>query len=223
MVTVTLPAGSVSRTTVYVSKSPSSKSREVSEIVTPTVSSSVTLTATLPAVRPSYLVSAVEETVWVMLTTSSSTASSSCPAVTRTVCAVSQLPVVKVSVALSRVRSVPADAADGHRHVARGLGVQDHRVGVEVPSSSMSREVSEIVTPTVSSSAMVTIVWAVPPSLTPAGRVLPKFNFTDSPSSSTSSWVAANVKLVDVAPALMVISGARWSSRRRTRHPARSP
>ena len=42
-----------------------------------------------------------------IVTSSSSAASSSCPAVTVTVCAVFQLPVVKESVVLSRVRSVP--------------------------------------------------------------------------------------------------------------------
>ena len=71
--------------------------------------------------------------------------------------------------------------------------------------SSISSEVSDKVTPTVSSSAMVTIAWTVPPSLTPVGKGLPKLSFTDSPSSSMSSWVAANVKLFAVSPALKVI------------------
>ena len=59
-----------------------------------------------------------------MVTSSSSTASASCPAVTVTVCAVAQLPDVKVSVVLSRVRSVP---------------VTPPRVTVTLPTGSVSR------------------------------------------------------------------------------------
>ena len=60
----------------------------------------------------------------VMLTAVSSIASSSCSAVTVTVCAVSQLPDVNVSVVLSRVRSVP---------------VTPPRVTVTSPTGSVSR------------------------------------------------------------------------------------
>ena len=42
----------------------------------------------------------------------------------------------------------------------------------------------------------------VVPSVTPAGRVLPKVSLTDSPSSSTVSAVAVKVKDFSVSPAL---------------------
>ena len=41
------------------------------------------------------------------------------------------------------------------------------------------------------------------PALTPSG-IVPKVSFTDSPSSSTVSAVAANVKLLEVSPLLKV-------------------
>ena len=47
-----------------------------------------------------------------------------------------------------------------------------------------------------------TTVSFVVPSVTPAGRVLPKVSFTDSPSSSTVSEVAVKVKLLEVSPVL---------------------
>ena len=42
------------------------------------------------------------------------------------------------------------------------------------------------------------------PSVTPAGKVLPKVSFTDSPSSSTVSAVAVKVKVFSVSPELKV-------------------
>ena len=48
-----------------------------------------------------------------------------------------------------------------------------------------------------------TTVSLVVPSLTPVGRV-PKVSFTDSPSSSTVSAVAAKVKVFSVSPLLKV-------------------
>ena len=67
---------------------------------------STMVTVTLPAVTPAY--SPVPVTVWVRVTAASDAASSSAPAVTVTVCAVSQVDAVKVRLVWSRLMSVPA-------------------------------------------------------------------------------------------------------------------
>ena len=59
------------------------------------------------------------------------------------------------------------------------------------------------VTDGTSSSVMETTAWLVVPALTPDGNV-PKVSFTLSPSSSTSSAVAAKVMVVSVSPELKV-------------------
>ena len=51
---------------------------------------------------------------------------------------------------------------------------------------------------------MLTVVSLGEPALTPAGRLVPKASRTLSPSSSTVSWAAVNVKVLDVSPALNV-------------------
>ena len=70
------------------------------------VSSSVTVTVTSAALRSSRSTSS-ELSVWVRMTGGSSAWSSSCSAVTVTVCGTFQSRAVKVRVVLSRVRSAP--------------------------------------------------------------------------------------------------------------------
>ena len=61
-----------------------------------------------------------------------------------------------------------------------------------------------MVTPAPSSSVMDTTVSLVVPPDTNVGR-LPNVSLTDSPSSSTESWVALKVKDFSVSPLLNVM------------------
>ena len=51
---------------------------------------------------------------------------------------------------------------------------------------------------------MVTALVAGVPALTPSGSVAPKLSLTLSPSSSSVSWAAVNVKDLEVSPASKV-------------------
>ena len=69
----------------------------------------------------------------------------------------------------------------------------------ELPSPMVSAA-SETETPASSSSSMLTVVVTVVPTLTPAGRLVPKPSSTLSPSSSMASCVAVKVIVFDVSP-----------------------
>ena len=51
-----------------------------------------------------------------------------------------------------------------------------------------------------SSSVMVTALVAGLPAVTPVGSVAPKLSLTLSPSSSTVSWAAVKVNVLEVSP-----------------------
>ena len=72
------------------------------------------------------------------------------------------------------------------------------------PSATVYEGCSKLtVTEGTSSSVIETVASFVVPALTPVGRV-PKPNFTDSSSSSTSSSVAVKTNVLSVSPALNV-------------------
>ena len=82
-----------------------------------------------------------------------------------------------------------------------GAADNDTSTATVAPSATLYAAcANDTVTAGSSSSTIVTTVAATDPAVTPAGGD-PNTSRTDSPSSSTTSWVAANVIVFDVSAA----------------------
>ena len=125
---------------------------------------------------------------------------------TVTVCAMLQLPTVKVSSVLSSVTSVAACPEMVTLTSPVGWVSSLTAYSLFRPARTLS-VVGSIAIPAVSSSVMLTVVSRVGPALTRASGMGPKASFMLSSSSSTSSCTAVKSKVCEVSPELKVTLG----------------
>ena len=137
--------------------------------------------------------------MWVTVAVSSS-ASASCTAFTVTVFGEFQSLEENVRLAGSAVTSVLPDGSLMVTVTSAVGWLSSTMVYVPELPSPMVSAAAETETPASSSSSMLTVVVTVVPTLTPAGRLVPKPSSTLSPSSSMVSCVAVKVIVFDVSP-----------------------